>query len=262
MTIEGNEHVLAETKEGVLYLTMNRPDSLNAFSPTMMQGLKGALGKAQNDADVRTVVLSGAGRAFSAGGDVKTMGDNAPLDIYDHIGELNELILTMKDLDKPIVAAVHGFAAGAGFNLALACDIILAAEDTNFILSFSKVGLVSDGGGHYFLSKLIGPYRTKELLFSAEPVSVTKAQELGIVNHVYRQEEMQQKVHEFAVKLASGPAVAYGFMKKIVDQALDADLATILERERTTQATMVSTEDHKEGVQAFKEKRTPKFKGN
>lgn len=259
MTIEGNEHVLAETKEGVLYLTMNRPDSLNAFSPTMMQGLKEALGEAQDDADVRTVVLSGAGRAFSAGGDVKTMGDNAPLNIYEHIGELNELILSMKKLDKPIIAAVHGFAAGAGFNLALACDIILAAEDTNFILSFSKVGLVSDGGGHYFLSKLIGPYRTKELLFSAEPVSVTKAQELGIVNHVYPQEEMQQNVHEFAVKLASGPAVAYGFMKNIVDQALDTDLATILERERTTQATVVSTEDHKEGVQAFKEKRTPKF---
>ncbi|WP_102336368.1 enoyl-CoA hydratase/isomerase family protein [Salimicrobium jeotgali] len=259
MTIEGNEHVLAEMKEGVLYLTMNRPDSLNAFSPAMMQVLKEALVKAQDDAEVRTVVLSGAGRAFSAGGDVKTMGDSAPLDIYDHIGELNDLILTMKELDKPIIAAVHGFAAGAGFNLALACDIILAAEDTNFILSFSKVGLVSDGGGHYFLSKLIGPYRTKELLFSAEPLSVTKAHELGIVNHVYRLEEMQENAHEFAVKLASGPAVAYGFMKKIVDQALDADLATILERERTTQATMVSTEDHKEGVQAFKEKRTPKF---
>ncbi|GAB4072807.1 enoyl-CoA hydratase-related protein [Barrientosiimonas marina] len=260
MAIQGNDHLLTTTKEGVLYLTLNRPDSLNAFSPDMMTGLKEALTEARHDETVRTIVISGSGRAFSAGGDVKTMGKQPPLDVYDHIGELNELILSIKNLDKPIIAAVHGFAAGAGFNLALACDMILASEETNFILSFSKVGLISDGGGHYFLPKIIGPYRTKELLFSAEPIAAEKAYELGIVNHLYPLDELQENVHDFAVKMASGPVTAYGFMKSLVDQSLNLDLETILEQERITQASVISTDDHEEGVQAFKEKREPNFR--
>src|SRR5699024_1053519 len=257
MTIQGNEHLLTDIKEGVLYLTLSRPDSLNAFSPEMITGLKEALRNARHDESIRTIVISGAGRAFSAGGDVKTMGKRPPLDVYDHIGELNELILSIKDCSKPIIAAVHGFAAGAGFNLALACDMILAAEDSQFMLSFSKVGLISDGGGHYFLPRIIGPYRTKELLFSAEPISAEKAYSLGIVNHTYPLDKLQEKVHKFAVKTASGPLTAYGFMKKLVDQSLNTDLEAILEQERITQATVVSTDDHEEGVQAFKEKRDP-----
>src|SRR5690625_3365465 len=165
-------HVLVNISEGVMHLSLNRPDSLNAFSPDMITGLKEALNKAKHDEGIRVVTISGSGRSFSAGGDVKTMGKREPLDVYEHIGELNELILLMRDLEKPIIAAVHGYAAGAGFNLALACDIILAAEESKFVLSFSKVGLISDGGGHYFLPRLIGPYRSKELLFSAEPRTV------------------------------------------------------------------------------------------
>lgn len=254
-----NKHLLSEVNEGVLHLTLNRPESLNAFSPEMITGLKEAIKQAKHDEAVKVVILSGSGRSFSAGGDVKTMGEADSLETYEHIGELNELILSMRDLEKPIVAAVHGFAAGAGFNLALASDIILAAEGSNFVLSFSKVGLISDGGGLYFLPRLIGPYRAKELLFNAEPVLAEEAHSLGIVNHVYPLNQFEEEVTKFAAKLASGPSRAYGFIKKIADQSLNSTLDQVLEQERITQATVVSTEDHKEGVQAFKEKRQPQF---
>lgn len=252
-------HLLVNVNEGVMHLSLNRPESLNAFSPEMITGLKDAIKKAQRDEGIRVVTISGSGRSFSAGGDVKTMGKREPLDVYEHLGELNELILAMRDLEKPIIAAVHGFAAGAGFNLALACDVILAARESKFVLSFSKVGLISDGGGHYFLPRLIGPYRAKELLFSAEPITVEEAHELGIVNHIYSLDEFEGKVREFANKLATGPATAYGFIKKIVDQSFVSSLDEILEQERITQATVVSTDDHQEGIQAFKEKRKPNF---
>lgn len=259
-----HRHLLVENKDGIMNLTLNRPENLNAFSSEMIAGLSDAIKDAKNDDSIRVVVLSGSGRAFSAGGDVKGMGkgDKSPLGTYDHIGKLNELILSMKDLEKPIIAAVHGYAAGAGFNLALACDIILAAEDSKFVLSFSKVGLISDGGGLYFLPRLIGPYRAKELLFSAEPITVEEANSLGIVNHIYPVDEFQKKVNEFAANIAAGPSKAYGFIKKIADQSFNSSLAEILEQERITQATVALTEDHLEGVQAFKEKRRPKFIGN
>jgi len=167
MKTKEKKHLLSHVEEGVMHLTLNRPDSLNAFSTEMITDLKDAIKQVKEDETIRVLTLSGSGRSFSAGGDVKTMGTNDSIETYDHIGELNELILAMRDLEKPIIAAVHGFAAGAGFNLALASDLIVAAEDSKFIMSFSQVGLISDGGGSYFLPRLVGPYRAKELLFSA-----------------------------------------------------------------------------------------------
>lgn len=258
-----NSHLLIENKDGILNLTLNRPESLNAFSSEMITGLREAIQEAKKDDSIRVVILSGAGRSFSAGGDIKGMGnrDKAPLNTYDRIGNLNALILAMKDLEKPIIAAVHGYAAGAGFNLVLACDMILAAEDSKFVLSFSKVGLISDGGGLYFLPKLIGPYRAKELFFRAEPISAEEGKELRIVNHIYPLEEFPQKVNAFAAEIAAGPSKAYGFIKKITDQSMDSSLSEILEQERITQAVIADTEDHLEGIQAFKEKRKPNFTG-
>lgn len=255
-----NKDLLVDISDsGIMHLSLNRPNSLNAFSPDMMNGLKDALREAKQNKSVRVVVISGSGKSFSAGGDVKIMGEANAMETYEHIGKLNEVILAMQDLEKPIIAAVHGFAAGAGFNLALASDMILASEGSQFVLSFSKVGLISDGGGHYFLPRIVGAYRAKELLFSAEPIGAEEAHELGIVNHVYLEEEFKKRVKQFSEKIASGPAVAYGFMKKIVDQSYELSLDEVLERERITQATVVSTDDHKEGVQAFKEKREPVF---
>ncbi|MRG85963.1 enoyl-CoA hydratase [Salinibacillus xinjiangensis] len=259
--IETND-LQVKKKEGVMYLTLHRPDRLNAFSAEMIQGLITAIRQAKTDDTVRVITISGSGRSFSAGGDVKTMGKANSLDTYDHIGTLNELILAMRDVPKPIIAAVHGYAAGAGFNLALACDMILAAEGSQFVLSFSKVGLISDGGGLYFLPRLIGPYRAKELFLNGEPIKVDKAFELGIVNHIYPLHEFDSKVNEFVTQIAAGPSKAYGFMKRIADQSLHSSLDEILEMERITQATVVTTKDHQEGVQAFKEKRTAHFKGN
>lgn len=257
----GNEHLLVNTEGGIMQLTLNRPDSLNAFSPEMINGLKEALTDAKQNEDIRVVTLTGAGRSFSAGGDVKGMGQGSPSDVYEHIGHLNELILQMTDLEKPIIAVIHGFCAGAGVCLAMACDQIIAAEDSKFVLSFAKVGLISDGGGLFFLPRTIGTFRAKELLFNAEPISAEKAQDWGMVNFVYPSDELRDKALAYAGKLAKGPSRAYGFIKKIANRALTADLKDILEVERTTQGITATSEDHREGVAAFKEKRDPVFKG-
>lgn len=260
--MNSSKHLVRENYDGVMQLTLNRPESLNAFSPEMMTGLKEALTEAKENDAIRVVLLTGAGRAFSAGGDVKTMGTSAPIDAYEHIGILNELILQMRDLEKPIVAAVHGFAAGAGFNLALACDLIVAAEGSKFAMSFSQVGLISDGGGSYFLPRLIGPHRAKELFFSAEPISAEKAQQLGILNHIYPADSFEEEVKNYVLKVASGPITTYGFIKKVTNQAFTSSLDEILEQERIIQSTLVTTADHKEGIAAFVEKRKPHFTKN
>ncbi|WP_235848452.1 enoyl-CoA hydratase/isomerase family protein [Litchfieldia alkalitelluris] len=256
-----NDHLLVQIEGPVMNLVMNRPESLNAFSPEMIMGLTNAVKEAGENPEIRIVVLSGSGRSFSAGGDVKTMGEASPSQVYDHIGKLNECILAMRSLEKPIIAAVHGFAAGAGFNLALACDLIVAAEDSKFVLSFSQVGLISDGGGLYFLPRLIGPYRAKQLLFSGEPLLVKTAKEYGIVNDTFPLDSFKEEVGKLAFKLSKGPGKAYGMIKKIADQAAVSSLSEILEQERITQTLMVTTDDHIEGVSAFKEKRKPQFKG-
>ncbi|GGF25027.1 enoyl-CoA hydratase [Halobacillus andaensis] len=257
----GNEHVSVSLNGPVMSCVLNRPESLNAFSDEMILGLQHALKEAEHNQEVKAVVLSGSGRAFSAGGDVKSMGSATSSHLYDHVGELNKLILMMKDLAKPIIAVVHGYAAGAGFNLALACDQILAGEDTKFVLSFAQVGLVADGGGHYFLSRILGPYRAKELLFRGDPIPVETAVEWGLVNRVFPLSDLEEGAMSYAVELAKGPGRALGMMKKLVDRAERADLADILEQERITQTMMIDTVDHKEGVQAFKEKRKPEFVG-
>ncbi|HET7580464.1 MAG TPA: enoyl-CoA hydratase [Bacillales bacterium] len=257
----GNEHLLVNVENGIMQLTLNRPDSLNAFSPEMIGGLKEALNEAKQNDEIRVVTLAGAGRAFSAGGDVKGMGQGTSSNVYEHIGRLNELILQMTDLEKPIIAVVHGFCAGAGVCLAMACDQIVAAKDSKFVLSFSKVGLISDGGGLFFLPRTLGTFRAKELLFNAEPISAEKAQAWGMVNFVYEADELREKALAYAEKLAQGPSRAYGLIKKIANRALTADLKEILEVERTTQGITATSEDHKEGVAAFKEKRNPVFKG-
>ncbi|MFV8826711.1 enoyl-CoA hydratase/isomerase family protein [Alkalihalobacterium sp. APHAB7] len=256
-----NQHLLTHIEAGVMRLTLNRPEALNAFSPEMITGLMNSIKEAKENQDVKVIVINGAGRAFSSGGDVKTMGKASGAQVYEHIGKLNELILEIKSLEKPVVAAVHGFAAGAGFNLALACDLLLAADDSKFVLSFAQVGLISDGGGLFFLPKVLGPYRAKELLFSAKPLEAAKAKEWGLVNEIVPVEELESTVGVFAKQLANGPTRAIGLMKKIVDESVNMTLEDVLKREQITQTLMVTTEDHLEGVQAFVEKRKAKFTG-
>lgn len=254
-------HLIVEKLGPVLSLTLNRPQSLNAFSPEMILGLKEALKNAQTDEDVQVIVLSGAGRSFSAGGDVKSMGERGGIQVYEHIGKLNELILLMQETEKPIIASVHGYAAGAGFNLALACDLIVAADNSKFALSFSQVGLISDGGGSYFLPRLVGPHLAKQFFFTAESIPAERLYQLGVINYLYPSEKLPEETTKLALKLAHGPGKSFGKQKKLVDQAFTASLAEILDQERLIQTLMVQTEDHKEGIAAFKEKRKPEFKG-
>lgn len=255
------EHLVKEMHGKVLVLTLNRPDSLNAFSPKMIAGLTKEMKEAGKNPDVRAIVLTGAGRAFSAGGDVKSMGSNQPVDVYEHLGKMNECILAIKAVEKPVIAAVQGFAAGAGFNLALACDLIIASDDSKFALSFSQVGLISDGGGSYFLPRLVGPYLAKQFFFSAEPIPAERLYQLGVINKIVPLAELNDEVMRYAGLLSIGPSQAYGQMKKMIDYSFTATLEDVLERERMTQIMMVATEDHQEGIQAFKEKRRPQFTG-
>lgn len=257
----GKEDLLVSIEGSIMSLTLNRPDSLNAFSPDMILGLQEAIKEAETNPEVRVIVVSGAGRSFTAGGDVKTMGESSATQVYDHIGRLNQLILAMKETEVPIIAAVHGFAAGAGFNLALACDLIIAAQDSKFALSFSQVGLISDGGGSYFVTRLLGSHLAKQFFFSGEPVSAERLYRLGVINHLVPLENLQEETIKFASRLAQGPTKAYGMMKKLINHSLTASLEEILEQERITQTMMVTTEDHQEGIAAFKEKRKPVFKG-
>jgi 2-(1,2-epoxy-1,2-dihydrophenyl)acetyl-CoA isomerase len=253
--------LLIEKNGAVLYLTLNRPEALNAFSGEMIEDITTEMTNAANDDSVKVVVLSGSGRAFSAGGDVKTMGQNTGSAVYEHIGRLNKCILAIQRLEKPVVAVVHGFVAGAGFNLALACDLIVAAEETAFVLSFSKVGLISDGGGLYFLPRLIGMQKAKELFFLAEPLKVEEAKQMGIVNRIVPLEQLKDEAISFATRLSQGPVQSYGKMKKLLQEGLNKSLEDVLELERLTQMLMVESADHKEGVSAFKEKRQPVFTG-
>ncbi|WP_374722365.1 enoyl-CoA hydratase/isomerase family protein [Peribacillus tepidiphilus] len=256
-----NQDLLVDVSNRVMTLTLNRPESLNAFSADMINGLVDALENAQKNPEIRAIVMFGAGRSFSAGGDVKNMGKANPQQVYEHINRLNKCILKIRETEKPIIAAVHGFAAGAGFNLALACDLIIAAEDSKFALSFSQVGLISDGGGSYFLPRIIGPHLAKQFFFTGEPVPAERMYQLGVVNQLVPAEDLKEEALIFASKLACGPGKAYGMMKKLIDHSFTATLDEILEQEAITQTLMVTTEDHVEGVSAFKEKRKPSFTG-
>jgi 2-(1,2-epoxy-1,2-dihydrophenyl)acetyl-CoA isomerase len=255
------QHLIVEQQGPILSLTLNRPESLNSFSPSMIEGLTDTLREAGKNPEVKVIVLSGAGRSFSAGGDVKSMGQANSVEVYEHIGRLNQCIITMKETEKPIIAVVHGFAAGAGFNLALACDLIVAAEDSKFALSFSKVGLISDGGGSYFVPRLVGPHLAKQFFFSAEPIPAKRLYDLGVINYLVPLENLKDEAMKVAVALAAGPVKTYGMIKKIVDHSFTSSLEEILEQERITQTMMITTDDHKEGIAAFKEKRKPNFKG-
>ena len=268
------QELLVHNRDGVLYLTLNRPDKLNALSDAIIGGLLDNLRKAGTDDKVGAVVITGAGRGFCAGGDIGRMrernenaqaaGGNHPASLDQRIAGLRrseEVSLLLHEIPKVTIAAVNGPAAGAGFSLCLACDIRIASDQARMGTAFARVGYSGDFGGSYFLTKIVGTAKARELYFTADMLSADEALKEGIVNRVVPAASFADEVHAFAKRIASGPRVAYSYMKANLNAATYADVRTMLEREALGQSLTGLTEDHKEAVKAFLEKREPKFRG-
>jgi 2-(1,2-epoxy-1,2-dihydrophenyl)acetyl-CoA isomerase len=262
------ETVLVETTGNVCTITLNRPDSLNSLNDRMTTELAQVIQQLQQAADVRCVILTGAGRAFSSGqdlGDLKTRYTNP--DFVPHLAEdlrrrYDPVVLGLRSLAKPVIAAVNGVAAGAGLSLALACDLRIASDKASFIEVFINVGLVPDSGNTFFLPRLIGLGKALELCFTGDKVSANDALALGLVNKVVSAEDLLKATHDLAQKLARLPTAGIGLTKRLLYQSLNSDLEAQLEAEAKAQETAGLTADHREGVRAFFEKRAPQFLGN
>jgi 2-(1,2-epoxy-1,2-dihydrophenyl)acetyl-CoA isomerase len=257
------QDLLVRKEDGVAIVTLNRPQALNALSPEMREGLGTLFTAFRDDDSVRAVVLTGAGRAFCAGGDVKAMAEIKPaLEMKDFVrNTIHRAVLAITTLEKPVIAMVNGVAAGAGCCIALLCDLIIAAESARFGFAFVRVGLGPDWGGAYFLPRLVGPARAKELLFTGKLIDAREAERIGLINQVVPDEQLEPTVMELARKLARGATRAIGAAKILVHRSLDADLLTMMEQEASMAALLTQSEDHREGVQAFLEKREAVFKG-
>ncbi len=270
----GEQELLVQNRDGVLYLTLNRPDKLNALSDAIISGLLENLRKAATDDSVGAVVVIGAGRGFCAGGDIGRMrernenaqsaGGNHAMSLDQRIAGLRrseEVSLLLHEIPKVTIAAVNGPAAGAGFSLCLACDLRIASDQARMGTAFARVGYSGDFGGSYFLTKIVGTAKARELYFTADMLSADEALHAGIVNRVVPVASFADKVHAFARRIASGPRVAYSYMKANLNAATYADVRTMLEREALGQSLTSLTEDHREAVKAFLEKREPQFHG-
>jgi 2-(1,2-epoxy-1,2-dihydrophenyl)acetyl-CoA isomerase len=240
-------------------ITLNRPDVLNAFNRALHKALREALNEARNP-EVRAVVLTGAGRGFSAGQDLKEFGE-AP-DVSDALREsYHPNVLAIRALEKPVIAAVNGVCAGAGLSLACVCDFRIAADDASFVPGFIGIGLVPDAGGTYFLHRLLGAARALEWMSSNRRLTAAEAHAWGLVSEVVKADALQARAAELAAMYAALPTRGIGMTKRLFDHADNATLEEQLEMEAQLQAAATQTEDFREGVAAFLEKRSPKFSG-
>ena len=243
---------------GVFRITLNRPERLNAFDQAQHEGLLAALREAEREPAVRCVVITGAGRAFSAGQDLGTLSDIPAEEILRRY--YNRWITQIRSLEKPVIAAVNGVAAGAGVSLALACDLIVMAESASFIQAFVRVGLVPDSGASYFLPRLVGYHKAMELALFGDRISAAEALSLGLCNRVVPDEELEAAVTEWAVRLAKGPR-AMGWIKRQLNRGLERSLNEVLALEAYHQEVAAATQDAREGIRAFAERREPRFTG-
>ena len=266
----GTADLLATLQDGVLTLTLNRPQARNAMSRAMNEALQQQLAQAELDPEVKCIVLTGAGNAFCAGGDVKGMaaaGDGTvgamTIDQAIHRQRLNQRGTAGRlfKMPKPTVAALPGPAAGAGLSLALACDLRVMASTAIITTAFARVGFSGDYGGTYFLTQLVGSAKARELYFLSERVAADEALRLGIVNWVCAPEALADRTREIALRLAKGPTVAYRYMKENLNRAMAGDVDDCLDLEATHHIHCGQTEDHREAARAFVEKREPVFKG-
>ena len=260
--MQKNTCVLVSIAEGIATITLNRPEAMNAYNQELVSGLTQALNEVSADNSVKAVVLTGQGKAFTAGGDLGHLASlTTPLAARIFIADVGQLVTIIMTMEKPVIAMVNGVAAGAGFNLALACDIIFCAQSARFAQSFAKVGLVPDCGGLYLLPRLVGFHKAKELMFTGDLIDAQAALDLGIVNTVVADAELADVTYKFAARLAQAAPVALGMIKTMINRSDNLDLETTLELEANLQAVCMQTADHQEGIRAFKEKRSPVFTG-
>jgi 2-(1,2-epoxy-1,2-dihydrophenyl)acetyl-CoA isomerase len=263
------QHLLVQQDGSVLTITMNRPEVLNAINDVMLAELTEAMQAAGRDESVRCVVLAGAGRAFGSGQDLRIMSEartsgtlgNATGKVSEHLGKYHTLIVTMRSMSKPIVAAVRGVAAGISCNIALAADMRIASDDARFIEAFARIGLVPDGGGAYFLTHLVGVGKAMEMAMLADEVSGPEAERIGLVNKCVPAAEFENVVTAFAQRLANGPTRAYALIKQEVYAAAESDFHSALRLEGELQDIAFETEDHQGAVLAFLQKRKPEYHG-
>lgn len=260
------EHIQVSEAEGIATITLSRPDRLNAFIGHMRRDLAEALEHAGSDRNVRVVIITGAGRAFCAGGDIAFMAElmqRRDAEEFSRIlGAGRRVILAIRQMTKPVIAAINGPASGAGFNLALACDLRIAANTATFSQSFAKVGLHPDWGGTYFLPRLVSPNKACEMFFLGESIDAAEAMRLGILNQVVAPEDLDSATLQLAERLRAAPPIALAAAKHAVYISQAAELEEMLRYETEAQLRCFDSDDGHEGVHAFLEKREPKFTGH
>jgi 2-(1,2-epoxy-1,2-dihydrophenyl)acetyl-CoA isomerase len=260
------EHIQITESEGIATITLNRPDKLNAFIGHMRRDLAEALEHAGSDRNIRVVIITGAGRAFCAGGDVMFMAElmqrRDAEEFARILGAGRRVILAIRQMTKPVIAAINGPASGAGCNLALACDLRIAASNATFSQSFAKVGLHPDWGGTYFLPRLVTPNKACEMFFLGDTIDAAEAARLGIVNQVVAPEELEAVTLQLAERLRAAPPIALAAAKHAVYVSQAAELEEMLRYETEAQLRCFESDDAHEGVHAFLEKREPRFTGH
>jgi len=255
-------YIKYESNDDWVQITLNRPDKLNSFNRPMAKELQVAFTKIDADDSIRCVILTGAGRGFSAGQDLKEVLERKDEPLNETIEyNYNPIILAIRELEKPVICAVNGTAAGAGANIALACDIVLAADNAVFVQSFSKIGLIPDSGGTFFLPRLVGLPRATAMAMLGEKITASEAVDIGLIYKSYTSENLMDEAHKLAGYLTSQPTKGLGLIKRAFNQSLGNDLHTQLALEAKIQTEAGKSHDYNEGIQAFVEKRKPKFTG-
>jgi 2-(1,2-epoxy-1,2-dihydrophenyl)acetyl-CoA isomerase len=254
--------ILSQIQDKVMVITLNRADKFNSFNREMALQLHAALDKAEADPTVRAILLTGTGKAFCAGQDLAEAIDPNGPGISKIVDEhYNPIILRLRKIEKPIIAAVNGVAAGAGANIALACDIVTATTSASFIQAFSKIGLIPDSGGTFFLPRLVGFQQAAALMMTGDKVTAAEAQQMGMIYKVFADETFMADALKFAANLANMPTKAIGLTKRLLNESMFSTYDKQLQAEGREQVVAANSYDYNEGVKAFLEKRKPEFKG-